>query len=239
VTDKGLRCAFHAWCWDADGACAAGGGVAERRTIRAYPVREKWGLAWIWAGNGAPEYELPEAEPANERRVLLLPPQRIDCHPHVMLGNGLDVTHVVPVHRFRFEREPAMRVEEGRRLSVDVHARFGATFMRRLLGLAGADARWTFTTIGPSLAWVKVTHPTPFELLWAGTPLPGGGTATQTIFFLPRRRSLVRAVPMMVATTVADRKILTGLDFRPGFVESDRVFERYARLIEEIPEWSA
>lgn len=237
VIAKGLQCAFHSWCWSGEGACVAGGGAREGRRIRAYAAREKWGLAWIWAGR-EPAYELPDPKPDNLAHVLVLPAQTLPCHPHVMLGNGLDVTHVVPVHRFRFEGEPALDLEPPHRISVNVHARFEATTMRRLLGLAGKDARWCFTNIGPSLAWVGVTHPTPFELLWAGTPLPGGRTRSQTIFFLPRMWSLVRAFPMIMATTWADRKVLSGLEFRGNFVRSDHVFEAYARLVEEMPIWS-
>jgi hypothetical protein len=42
---------------------------------------------------------------------------------------------------------------------------------------------------------------------------------------------------MMIATTWADRGVLHGLEFRPGFVASDAVFARYAQLVEGIPEW--
>ena len=111
--------------------------------------------------------------------------------------------------------------------------------MRHILGLAHQTANWTFTNIGPSLAWVKVDSPTPFELVWAARPLPDGSCATQTLFFLPRWRALTRAVPMMVATTWADRRVLSGLQFRPNFVASDAVFERYAKLVEGLPEWSS
>lgn len=236
VVDKGLQCAFHRWCWGADGACAAGGGVAAGARITTYEVRERWGLVWVWAG-GLPAYDLPLPELRNRAHVLRLPPQRLSCHAHVVLGNGLDFTHVVPVHRFRFEDDPIVEPEPPHRLSVRIHARFEATLMRRLLGVAARTARWQFTNIGPSLAWVTVTSPTPFELVWAACPLPDGGCATQTLFFLPRWSSLVRAVPMMVATTWADRLVLSGLEFRAGFVPSDAVFARYAALIETIPEW--
>lgn len=237
VVDDGLRCAFHAWCWGENGSCVAGSGVAARRRMRAYAVREKWGLAWLWAGD-EPAYELPDPEPDNCAHVIVLPSQRLNVHPHVMLGNGLDVTHVVPVHRFRFEQQPDVHFDPPHRISVDVHARFAPTWMRRLLRLAGKDARWRFTNVGPSLAWVRVTHPTPFELVWAGTPLRGGGTAAQTIFFLPRWTSLVRALPMMTATTWADRKVLDNVVFQPGFVASDAVFSAYARLVDAMPEWT-
>lgn len=238
VTAKGLQCAFHRWCWAPDGSCAAGGGAAGGARIRTYEVRERWGLIWIWAG-GSPAYDLPMPEPSNCAHLLRLPSQRIDCHPHVVLGNGLDLTHVVPVHRFRFEEDPFVEPEGPDRLSVAVHARFEATLMRRLLGVANRTARWRFTAIGPSLAWVKVTAPTPFELVWAARPLAGGGCATQTLFFLPRWRALARAVPMMIATTWADRRVLQGLEFRPGFVRSDAVFARYAQMVEGLPEWDA
>ncbi len=235
VVQRGLQCAFHRWCWGPDGSCVAGGGVPSGARLRAYEVCERWGLAWIWAG-GAPAYELPLPEPANRVAVLRLPPQRLACHPHVVLGNGLDLTHVVPVHRFRFERDPVVE-QEPHRISVQVEARFDATLMRRLVGIARRTAAWRFTNIGPSLAWVRVTSPAPFELVWAARPLPDGGCSTQTIFFLPRWATALRALPMMVATTWADRRILNGLAFRPNFVASDAVFARYAALVEALPEW--
>jgi phenylpropionate dioxygenase-like ring-hydroxylating dioxygenase large terminal subunit len=230
VVDNGLQCAFHRWCWNADGASANGA------RITTYAVRERWGVAWVWAGD-APAYDLPMPEPANRAHVLRLPMQRIRCHAHVVLGNGLDIAHVVGVHGFHFEGEPSVEAEPPHRLSVRVRAQFHPTAMRRLLGLAHRSAQWRFTNIGPSLAWVKVDSPTPFELVWAARPLPDGSCATQTLFFLPRWRSLARAVPMMIATSWADRRVLSGLEFRPGFVASDAVFERYAQLVEEMPVW--
>jgi phenylpropionate dioxygenase-like ring-hydroxylating dioxygenase large terminal subunit len=236
VVAKGLQCVFHRWCWAPDGSCAAGTGAVTGARIRTYAVRERWGLIWIWAGDN-PKYDLPMPDPANRAHVLRLPSQRIDCHPHVVLGNGLDLTHVIPVHRFRFVDDPSVEPEPPHRLSVNVHARFEATLLRHLLGVANRTARWRFTTIGPSLAWVKVTAPTPFELVWAARPVAGGGCATQTLFFLPRWTALARAVPMMIATTWADRLVLQGLDFRSGFVRSDAVFARYAQLVDALAEW--
>jgi aminopyrrolnitrin oxygenase len=236
VTAKGLQCAFHQWCWGADGTCTSGPGAAVGARLRTYAVCERWGLAWVWAG-GAPAYDLPLPQPENRRHLLRLPPQRLACPGHVVLGNGLDLTHVVPVHGFSFVDDPTMEVEPPHRISVHVHARFRPTTMRRVLGVSGRTARWRFTNIGPSLAWVTVTSPTPFELLWAARPLPDGSCVTQTLFFLPRWRSLVRAVPMMIATTWADRRVLEGIEFRPRFVASDAVFASYARLVEEMPQW--
>jgi len=231
VVGSGLQCAFHRWCWNADGSCANGARIA------TYALRERWGVAWVWAGD-SPAYDLPNPESENGAHVLRLPMQRIACHPHVVLGNGLDISHVVGVHRFHFDGEPRVETEP-HRVSVQVRAHFHPTLMRYILGLAHKSANWTFTNIGPSLAWVKVDSPTPFELVWAARPLPDGSCATQTLFFLPRWRALTRAVPMMIATTWADRRVLSGLEFRPNFVASDAIFARYAKLVEGLPEWSS
>ena len=236
VVERGLQCAFHGWCWGPEGTRAEGEGG--RRRIRAYEVREKWGLAWIWAGDGPPKYELPDPQPENRAHVLRLPPKRLACHPHVMLGNGLDVTHVGLVHRLRFVEDPVLDVEPPHSLSADVKIRFDPTWLRRLLGLTKGTVRWRFTAFGPSLAWVRISAPTPFEVVFSGRPLPGGGCAAQTLLFLPNWRSLVRAVPMTISTTWADRHILDGIDFTPGFVSSDAAFALYADLMESTPEWT-
>jgi hypothetical protein len=110
--------------------------------------------------------------------------------------------------------------------------------MRRLLGLTGRPVRWRFTALGPSLAWVRITTPTPFEVVFTGCPLPGGGCSARTLFFLPSWSSLVRALPMTISTTWADRHILDGIDFTPGFVASDSAFALYADLMESLPEWT-
>lgn len=236
VVEKGLQCGFHNWCWGADGACVAGAGVAASARMASYAVRERWGLVWVWAG-GTPAYDLPMPEPENRVHTLRLPEQQLACASQVVLGNGLDLTHVVPIHRFRFLDDPVVAQDGPHRLSVTVHTRFDPTPMRRLLGVVDQPARWQFTVVGPSLAWVKVMAPTSFELVWAARPLADGRCAVRTIFFLPRVRAMTRALPMMIATTWADRRILDQLRFQPGFVPSDAVFAQYARLVEALPEW--
>lgn len=238
VTERGLQCEFHRWCWGEDGLCSGGGGLSEGRRIRKYTVRERWGVVWVWIGE-TPKYELPEPSSSNSRRVLRLPAQRINCHPHMILGNGLDFSHIGHVHRFQLLEDPIVDLGSPHRLKVEIHTRLGATWIRRLLRLTGREARWTFTTHGPSLAWLSVQSPAPFELLWAARPLPDGSSATQTLIFLPNWRRLLTSLPMMIATTKNDKAILEGLRFRQGFVSSDAVFHLYAQLIEKLPEWSA
>ena len=62
-------------------------------------------------------------------------------------------------------------------------------------------------------------------------------TEIKSLFFLPRWTALARALPMMATVTWADRVVLAGLDFRPGFVAADALFERYACMVDALPEW--
>lgn len=237
VTPQGLRCAFHGWCWAEDGTCNRGPGKTTGRTINVLPVEERWGLAWVWTGT-EPTHTLPEPAPENQAHVVRLTPRRLGCHPHVMLGNGLDLTHMSPVHGFRLLSEPIIDLDPPNRVGAEIHGRFGPTPLRRMLRLAGKSARWRFHTIGPSLAWLEVLEPTPFELLWAGRPLGDGTAAAQTLLFLPNRRTIVRALSMMIATTWADRRVLSGFRFNDGYVPSDGLFRKYAQLVEEMPRWT-
>src|SRR5262245_23473369 len=38
VVAKGLQCAFHRWCWGADGSCVAGAGVLTGARVSTYAV---------------------------------------------------------------------------------------------------------------------------------------------------------------------------------------------------------
>src|SRR6201995_2270851 len=58
--DNGLRCIFHGWKFDAAGRAVditteptRAREYAERVKLRAYPVHEGGGLAWVWLGAAA------------------------------------------------------------------------------------------------------------------------------------------------------------------------------------------
>src|SRR4029453_14923614 len=94
VCGDGLQCAFHGWTFGPDGACrsAPGHAQAPARRARAYPGGEGGGFRGGFMGP-TPEFAPPAAGPGNQWRALALPPQTIRCHPHIVLANGLDLTH--------------------------------------------------------------------------------------------------------------------------------------------------
>ncbi|MDB5999344.1 MAG: putative 3-chlorobenzoate-3,4-dioxygenase oxygenase [Rhizobacter sp.] len=64
VEERGIRCAYHGWLYDTQGKCQeipsdATHTLCQKMSIRAYTVKEKADIAWIYMGDGVPP-ELPK-----------------------------------------------------------------------------------------------------------------------------------------------------------------------------------
>src|SRR5215208_1779019 len=62
-----IRCMYHGWLYDGTGQClempAEKGGRPESVKIKAYPVRDYFGLVFAFMGDGAaPEFDLPRRD---------------------------------------------------------------------------------------------------------------------------------------------------------------------------------
>jgi 3-ketosteroid 9alpha-monooxygenase subunit A len=100
-----LRCPFHAWEFDAGGACASipyAGKIPPRAQLRAWPVREVNGLVMVWYhGQGAPpSWEVPTLPEVGsddftpyEKRSW-----KIRTHNQEMAENAVDAAHFFYVH---------------------------------------------------------------------------------------------------------------------------------------------
>lgn len=239
VDGEGLRCAFHGWCFGADGDCrdAPRHAVPPDRRTRAYPIVERWGFIWLFNGP-EPLFPLPD-NPAGERSwAVRLPPQRIRCHPHLVLSNGLDVAHYEQLHGLRLHAPPHVTLGP---CSVKISLR-GTPISRVWRMLSGSTSREiaaSFTTIGGSLAWTSVSSPVQFDVLFTGRPHGKGDCLTQTIFFFRQRpgAAWLRALGLMLTLLHDDRRVLEGLDFRPAFSEADGPLRAYARVVNALGTW--
>ena len=108
VVGDTVRCPFHAWRFGPDGRCVqtpyADKIPPNGDRVRAWPVRERNGLLFIWhdwAGDTAPDWEIPVlAEYGDPQwtawsRALL----SIDTDPREVLENVADRAHFGPVHQ--------------------------------------------------------------------------------------------------------------------------------------------
>lgn len=228
VIDDRLRCAFHHWCIGPDGAAVHD---ASRR-VRAYPMAERWGLLWLFNGP-RPLFPLPEPPDGQRWRVFATPPRFLRCHPHLVVGNGLDTTHLETLHGMQFTAAPRIVAEPPYRVSSIVEGHPRSSALRRLTG----TIRATFTTTGGNLAWAAIEQRAPFHVLFSAQPV-AGGSRTQMLAFLPRGPSgAVRALALLYTLLHNDRRVLESLDFQPRFTAQDQGLAAMAEAVNACGVW--
>lgn len=238
VAEDALVCPFHGWRFGADGGCTHAPGLAEapRRRARAFPVEERWGL--VWAFNApTPLWPLPEAPAvptgAGDWRVVRPPAQTVRCHPHLVVGNGLDVSHFDALHGFSLTDAPVVTAEPPYRVRVAMRGRPRSAAVRRVLG--PGEVRFSFETTGGHLAVADVEAPVRMRAVFTAQPVPGG-CQTQVVLFLPRRLgALARSAAGLYALLHDDVAVLENLRFRRAFTAADAPMAAFADVVDALP----
>jgi renierapurpurin 18,18'-hydroxylase len=101
VEGEALRCCYHAWAYRGDGRISQipylpKGTERPPRGVRAYPVREAYGLVFVFPGDPSkadriPLPELPEFD--SERHKTMTYSRTVNCHYSFMHENLLDMNH--------------------------------------------------------------------------------------------------------------------------------------------------
>jgi len=175
----GLRCIYHGWKFDVEGAVVDAPNVKgglRRMTARAYRVREAAGLIWVYLGAEDQEPPFPAFNFMNvdePNRVVLR--NDLDCNWLQIMEGGLDASHVGVLHddqdplsagreRASYDNSPTIVVE---------NTAFGYHYaaIRELEQPEGEDP----------LRWIRVqTFAVPNV-----TMVSGGATASFTFFYVP------------------------------------------------------
>ena len=100
-----IECGYHGMTFDCSGKCVRIPGqeiIPGNAVVRAYPIEEKYGLAWIWMGDPALAdpaklFHIEQYDDANWRAVKG-GTLRIDCNYLSLCDNLLDPAHVTFVH---------------------------------------------------------------------------------------------------------------------------------------------
>lgn len=238
VEGDGVRCAFHGWCFGGDGICrdAPGYETPPLRRARVYPAEERWGLVWIFNGP-SPLFDLPS--PPGRWRALRLPAQRLRCHPHLVLANGLDVSHYEALHGMAFTEAPRLIVRPPYEIEVTLRGRPRSRGWQWISGTRTRDIVARFCTLGGSLAWATVIAPMTFHVIFSGRPDRAGGCLTQTVFLFPGAPGplWVRGLALMMTLLHHDRRVLNTLRFRPAFAEGDAPLRAFAEVVNRLGTW--
>ena len=102
VDGKGIRCFFHHWKFDEEGAlvdipCRKKLGITAK--IKKYPVEEKYNTIWIYTGErpANPVHFIPELENIPLQSSFGNAYTK-KCHPNVVMINAIDAHHFASVH---------------------------------------------------------------------------------------------------------------------------------------------
>ena len=252
VVDETLRCTFHHWTYAGDGQCVK---IPYMETIPtfaktfAYPTEEKYGAVWMFNGP-KPTFSIPYFPESNNGELLsfLLHLQILNCHPHVVTCNGLDVQHFKTVHGLTFAEEPTAEALDAFRTQIKFKIRLNGhnVFDKSLRLLAGEMLSTSFTTWGGNMATITgQAGPVPLLVLFTHRPLSGGRSASQTFFFVPKQYGLSRffrfdvilaslAKLVMAYILLGDRKIFETIRFQPPLVEADRPLATFIQQVNNM-----
>ena len=261
VESNQLRCFFHHWRFDGDGACTdvpCGEPIPARARTQSYDVREKYGFIWIWPDShaasdvpGFPELEGAEVY-AMAGRTMTRP-----CHPTVNMINGLDAQHLRTVHRIPLEM--TLKTEEesdGRTIEFRMEAALpSATRLQRLVRAVLGERyaysmRYVDATVGllrtlEDVRWFGRWPAEPTRMIFAYTPLAPGKGQVQAIYIAQRPAGMVGRLASWsrLAVTVAgfvwlrdeDGKIYDNIRFQPNaLLKIDAGVARFIQYVNRL-----
>ena len=112
VSESGLQCKYHGWCFDSDGRCQrvpalVGAANVPSRKVPSWAVMEQQGLVWIY---GRPDVEpttQPYRFPALDEQGYFTVYDVLETEGtvHAVAENALDVPHTAFLHGGLFRRD--------------------------------------------------------------------------------------------------------------------------------------
>ncbi len=237
VKGRELECPFHHWRFDSEGRCSYAPNIAPpKRQAKSYPVLEKWGFIWFFNGR-VPFMNFPELPDDSEYRIFGLPSWRFNCHPHLVIGNSLDINHFETLHSFQLTKEPVLEHPSRHSLRIKLQGRPKGKRIQNLTGTRKQDIEATFLISGGNIAWLNFQKPIDFQVFFNGLPTKSKGCKLQTFLFIPKGK--LKTIPQVTALLFTlfkgDGKILNRLNFSAGFTESDEIFREFVALVNRLP----
>lgn len=119
VEGETLRCPFHAFRFDCDGACVATGyntTPPRDATLQMWPAMERNGLVLVWfhPDRAAPSFDIPEL-PSDGWGAWEFRRFELDGHPQETTENSVDIGHLSVIHGYDgVEQLRPLRVEGAR-----------------------------------------------------------------------------------------------------------------------------
>jgi nitrite reductase/ring-hydroxylating ferredoxin subunit len=221
-----LRCPFHGFCFDADGACVStpyGRRPPKKAQAGVWPVLERNGAIFTWFDEAGrpPLWDLPEVDFGGFEPLEQKTWPRLKSHPQETTENSVDFGHLSVVHGYRDVEVVSPLALDGPHLS----ATYAMTRVHPLFPfLPPVRAEFEIHVHGLGYSYVHVLVPEQgLEAHNFVFPTPLDGDAIQLRAGLsirvdePRRLAaplalLPRAIAMKVASTMALRAYTSDIE---------------------------
>ncbi|MCA9407938.1 MAG: Rieske (2Fe-2S) protein [Candidatus Omnitrophica bacterium] len=250
VVGNQLQCAFHHWKFGDDGSCTHipnSDDIPKFAKTFSYPCQEKFGFIWIFNGEN-PTFDLPTFEEwkMEELECIALPASKLNCHPHLISSNGLDIEHMKALHNMEFVEEPEVEQFDHYRIQTRFKiAVKGNGFRERIIkATLGKEVTLHLTTWGGNMAVGEAIHKNnPVLIIFAHNPQLDGTSACRGFIFLPKLNRLGLKVNYLKLPQVfaalhyilhADHEILNNIEFHPRLVDSDRPIKLFIDQINKM-----
>ena len=159
VVGDALRCALHHRVIRADGKFVAkDGGVLASSPQTCFPVAERFGCIFVFAGASATfELPVPEIGAAGLIATRSLPAQSFPLTWSTLISNGMDIDHLQAVHDRAMREPPTLRQIDAHRLRLDYCAAVTGRHLSDhvMKWIANDEIRTSITCIGGSMMLVE------------------------------------------------------------------------------------
>ena len=239
-----LQCPLHHWQILPDGCVAnTGSHTCESRTVRAWPCHERYGLVWVALTASGNRPMIPpqfEGTAVLEHGWWVLKQKWLDCHPHWLLVNGLDMQHFSPVHGMVHKVRPILHRDGLDRPALELSGYPGNRLLRWLIGARTEPLSGVFTGWGAGSCGLEFFRPIHLRVVFTARPAGAGGAFTRLSLSLPSGLARLQALLLIYYIIWRDSKLLEGTDLKPDFcVDSDAGLSAFASLIDSAGEVDA
>ncbi len=118
--ENGIRCPYHGWKYDVNGACvevpseAQESGYCEKVKLKSYPMIEQGGVIWVYMGPPDKQPALPAYEFCTVKLDQTYSSKRYqDCNWLQALEGGIDSSHVSFLHGGSLNNDPLFKGSKG------------------------------------------------------------------------------------------------------------------------------
>lgn len=261
VVGNTVRCFFHHWQFNGDGACTripCQDEIPAKARVPSYQVREAFGAVWVYPSSEAapPLADFPEIPHTEKTTIEFGQSYERTCHHHVTMINGIDPQHLKTVHDIDLEMKIEI-TEAARGNFIDIgltgqigEKKFSDRLARFFLGASYSYAmRYDhgnngFLTILKDVHFFGRRWPT-LHMIFAYRPLEKGRLLVQPIYVTKKRSGVTGPLLSWVLLFLTksafhslqgeDGEVYENMRFYPGnLLPVDRPVSQFIQYVNKL-----